>query len=61
MGGCAVTYSQLCEAPIRDVHRLGKWLGVDVARREGEPAGEYIRRLRVAVWMAVRRKMLVGP
>lgn len=46
------TYSDLCRSPLRAVHRLGKFLGADVERREGEAPGAYVRRLRQEVALA---------
>lgn len=54
-----MTHSDLCEARLRDVHRLARWMGLEHERREEESAGDYRRRLIVAVALATQRKMLV--
>ena len=56
-----MTYSDLREARIRDVHRLARWLGLEYERRTGESAEHYRARLIVSVALATKRKMLVEP
>ncbi len=56
-----MTHSDLCEARLRDVYRLAKWLGLEYERREDEPATDYRKRLIIQVALRTRRRMLVEP